>query len=258
MTTVTHGLVLREAKYREADKILTVLTPDLGKLTVTARASRRKGGGISAAAQLLVWSELTLSEYRGRWTLTDAATELEFRSLRRDLERLSLGSYFAELTDVMVPEGQSAPELLSLLLNALYALDRLDRPLTLVKAAFELRLLCLSGYAPGLDACAVCGREPEEPVLHLREGQLLCRSCQSAPGPVQSLNSAALAAMSYITSCESKKLFSFRLDGESLRLLSRAAERYLLTQLERGFRTLDFYDSISTPVLPENGKKRGF
>lgn len=250
MTTVTHGLVLREAKYRESDKILTVLTPDLGKLTITARASRKKGGGVSAAAQLLVWSELTLSEYRGRWTLSEGATELEFRNLRRDLDRLSLGSYFAELTDTMVPEGQSAPELLSLLLNALYALDQLKKPLPLVKAAFELRLLSLSGYAPDLSACAVCGREPEEPVLHLREGQLLCRRCKQGGGIALPLNGAALEAMRYILRCESRRLFSFRLDEESLEQLCDACEGYLLTQMERGFRTLEFYKSLSAPILP--------
>jgi DNA repair protein RecO (recombination protein O) len=251
MTTVTHGIVLREAKYKEADKILTVLTPDLGKLTVSARASRKKGGGVSAAAQLLVWSELTLSEYRGRWTLTEGATELEFRSLRRDLDRLALGSYFAELIDVTVPDGQSAPELLSLLLNALYALDALDKPLGLVKAAFELRLMCLSGYEPSLEACAVCGKEPQEPRLHLREGQIHCRSCKLGGGISLPVNPSTLSALRYIARCEGKRLFSFRLDGDSLRELEGVAEAYLLTQMERGFHTLDFYKGLQTgsPVV---------
>lgn len=248
MTTVTHGIVLREAKYKEADKILTVLTPDLGKLTVTARSSRKKGGGVSAAAQLLVWSELTLSEYRGRWSLSEGATELEFRNLRRDLDRLSLGSYFAELTDTLVPEGQSASEPLKLLLNALYALDALDRPLGLVKAAFELRLLSLSGFAPNLEACALCGREPEQARLHLREGLLHCRGCKIGGGISLPVNPAVLSAMRYIIRCDSKRLFSFRVDGESARQLESVCESYVLTQLERSFRTLDFYKSLN-PVI---------
>ena len=245
MTHVTEGIVLREAKYKEADKILTVLTSDRGKLTVSARNSRKKGGGISAAAQLLVWSELTLSEYRGRWTLTDAATKTEFRSLRRDLDKLALGSYFAELTEVMVPEGQTAPEVLSLLLNALYALDSLDRPLPLVKAAFELRLLTLSGFAPALNGCALCGREPEDPVFHLREGVLHCRGCRLAGGISLPLSRGTLAAMRYITRCPAKRLFSFRMEEAALEQLAGVCEAFLLTQLERGFHTLDFYKQIS-------------
>lgn len=245
MTTVTHGIVLREAKYKEADKILTVLTPDLGKVTVTARSSRKKGGGVSAAAQLLVWSELTLSEYRGRWTLSEGATELEFRNLRRDLDRLSLGSYFAELTDVLVPEGQTAPEQLRLLLNALYALDTLDRPLSLVKAAFELRGMSLSGLAPSLERCAVCGEEPEQARLHLREGVLHCRGCKIGGGISLPVSPATLSALRYIIQCDSRRLFSFRVDEESARQLEGVCESYVLTQLERGFHTLDFYKQIA-------------
>lgn len=244
MSTVTHGLVLRETKYKEADKLLTVLTPELGKLTVAARASRRRGGGVSAAAQLLVWSELTLSEYRGRWTLTEGATELEFRNLRRNLERLSLGSYFAELTDALVPEGEQAPEQLALLLNALYALDRLDRPLALVKAAFELRTMLLNGYAPDLSVCAVCGREPTGPLLHLRDGVLLCRGCRRGGGVALPLSAGTLAAARYILRAPAKRLFSFRLEEESLRQLESVSESYVLTQMERGYRTLDYYKTL--------------
>lgn len=74
MQLTTQGLVLREVNYKESDKILTVLTQDMGKLTISARGSRKKGGGISAAAQMLVWSEMTLYEYRQRWSLKEAVT----------------------------------------------------------------------------------------------------------------------------------------------------------------------------------------
>ena len=53
MQLTTQGLVLREVNYKESDKILTVLTQDMGKLTISARGSRKKGGGISAAAQMV-------------------------------------------------------------------------------------------------------------------------------------------------------------------------------------------------------------
>ena len=86
MQLTTQGLVLREVNYKESDKILTVLTQDMGKLTVSARGSRKKGGGISAAAQMLVWSEMTLYEYRQRWSLKEAVTNREFRGVREDLE----------------------------------------------------------------------------------------------------------------------------------------------------------------------------
>ena len=63
MNLTTQAIVLRAVNYKESDKILTLLTRDSGKLTVTARAcrkSRKQGGGVSAAAQLLVWSDVVL------------------------------------------------------------------------------------------------------------------------------------------------------------------------------------------------------
>ena len=145
-------------------------------------------------------------------------------------------------------EGLPCPELLSLLLNSIHVLDQLDRPLGLVKAAFELRAMCLAGYEPLLDACAVCGcPTPEEPRFHLREGVLHCVGCRGSVGEGISLplSSGSLAAMRHIVYGDPKRLFSFHLDGAGLETLAGVAEAYLLTQLERGFRTLDFYKSLT-------------
>ena len=179
MRLTTQGIVLRETNYKEADKILTVLTRDWGKRTVKARGCRRKNSKLTAASQLLVYSELTLSERGEFTTLTEADPLEQFWSVRQDLETLALASYFAEVAEASAQEGETCPELLSLLLNCLYALDTLKKPRALVKAVFELRLLCLTGYEPLLDACAVCGApEPLRARLHLSQGVLCCAACR--------------------------------------------------------------------------------
>lgn len=251
MQRTTKAIVLREVTYKESDRILTILTRDEGKMTVTARGGRKKGGGISAASQLLCWSEMTLSEYRGRWTLTDASTEMEFRGVRKDLDKMALASYFAELSACMTEEAVPAGDVLSLLLNCLYALDTMDKPLQLVKAAFELRMMCVTGYAPFLETCAVCGKkEPADARFHLREGTLHCRDCQVGAGISMPVGPACLAAMRHILFCEPKKVLGFRLDEASLRQLGDVCEAFVLTQLERGFQTLDFYKQISASQTP--------
>lgn len=247
MHIVTKGIVLRETNYKEADKILTVLTQEGGKRTVKARGCRRKGSALAAPSQLLAWSDMTLFEYKDYYTLNEGATIALFRHVRDDLEKLALASYFAEVTEAVAEEGHPEPEMLSLLLNSLYALDTLDKPLPLVKAAFELRLMEVAGYAPLADACGVCGvPEPEHPCLNLSEGVLHCAACRGEVGDGISmpLNPSALAALRYIIYGDPKRLFSFKVDDESLRLLGDAAEAFLLTQLERGFRTLDFYKQL--------------
>ena len=186
----TKALVLRETAYKESDKILTLLTQEQGKLTASARGCRRKGSPLAAGSQLLVWSDFILYEYQGRWSVKEAEVEREFRGMREDLDKFALGCYFGEVTQTLALEGLPSPELLSLILNSLHALDRLDRPLALIKGGFELRAMCLAGYEPVLDACAVCGCQPEEPRFHLREGYSTAPAAAAsggrgvhAPGP---------------------------------------------------------------------------
>ena len=247
MHTTTKALVLRSVDYKESDKILTLLTQDLGKVTASARGSRKKGSPLAAGCQLLCWSEMVLYDYQGRWTVKEAATERQFRGVRDDLDKLALACYFAEVTELLAVEDMPSPELLSLILNSLHALDKLSKPLDLVKAAFELKAMCLAGYEPLLDGCAVCGSEPpEDPRFHLKEGVLHCARCRNEVGEGISmpLDGQALEAMRHIAYGDPKRLFSFRAEGESLRQLADLAEAYLHTQLERGFRTLDFYKQM--------------
>ena len=247
MHITTKALVLRGVDYKESDKILTLLTSDMGKLTASARGCRKKGSSIAAGCQLLCWSEMVLYEYQGRWVVKEANTDRQFRGVREDLEKLALACYLAEVTEVLAVEGLPSPELLSLILNSLHGLEKLNKPQLLIKAAFELKAMCLAGYEPLLDGCAVCGAEtPADPRFHLREGVLHCAPCRGEVGDGISmpLDEAGLKAMQHIAWGDPKRLFSIALGEESLKRFSDLTEAYLHTQLERGFHTLDFYKSI--------------
>ena len=253
MHSSTKALVLRSVDYKESDKILTLLTPQDGKVTASARGSRKKGSSIAAGTQLLTYADMVLYEYQGRWSVKEAAVERQFRGVEQDIERLSLGCYFAEVAEALAVEDLPAPELLSLVLNSLHVLDkRPEKPLEQVKAAFELKVMCLSGYEPILDACAVCGQEPpQQPRFHLKEGVLHCAACREEVGEGISmpLSPSTLAAMRHIVYGDPKRLFSFQLDRDSLEQLSGVCEAYLMTQLERGFGTLDFFKQIRIPTV---------
>ena len=123
---VTKGIVLRATATKEADYILNILTDSLGRIAVVARGARRKGSRIAAGSELLAFSELVLYQ-RGNWYYLDEASTISlFDGIRRDIELLSLASYFAEMTECVTAEDEPVPEILSLLLNSLYALDTLQ------------------------------------------------------------------------------------------------------------------------------------
>lgn len=222
MHITTKALVLRTTDYKESDKILTLLTQDQGKLTASARGCRKKGSAIAAGCQLLVWSEMVLYDYQGRWSVKESATQRLFQGVRDDVQRLALGCYFAEVAELLAVEGLPSPELLSLTLNSLHALDKMpEKPLPLVKSAFEWKAMALAGYEPLLEDGKVRGEGISLPL----------------PPP-------ALAALEHILHGDPRRLFSFQLGEEPLKQLAGASEAYLHTQLERGFSTLDYYKSL--------------
>jgi len=241
----TEGLVLRETDYKDADKLLTVLTRDRGQLTLRARGVRSRNSKLKSGCQLLAYAEFTV--YAGKNSMTvDEVVPIElFLPLRQDLELLSLASYFAQAAEVLSQEDEPSPELLSLCLNSLYALSKLNKPQELVKAAFELRAACLAGYTPILDGCAVCGHlMPDR--FDVSGGVMQCASClqPGEHGLRLPVHPGTLEAMRYIVGCDLKRLFAFRLGEGGLKQLSGLTETYFLTQLERGFFTLDFYKSL--------------
>ena len=259
----TTGLVLRETAYKDSSKILTVLTGTEGKLTVSARGALRKNSRLAAAAQLLVFSEMTLYSNRDRWTLTEARSIEQFQGLRGDVVLLALGSYFAELTEAAADEDSPNPELMPLCLNALFALSEGLKTPGEVKPAFELRLMATAGLAPQLMRCAVCGKAMQDGVeqsdaarygavqdgaerdyayLDLSGGSVKCRE-HAVPNSA-ALSHSAVNAANYIISCNPKKLLSFELGETALKELCEASEQYLLTQFDRKFRTLDYYRKL--------------
>ena len=246
MYKTTKALVLREVRYKEADKILTVLTESDGKMTVKARGAARKSCKYSAAAQMLCFSELTLFGNAGKWSLNEAETIEQFLPLRGDIEALALGSYFAEMLEATADEDSPNPELLQLGLNCLYALSRnLFRP-EQIKAVFELKLMCLSGFEPQLDGCRTCGApEPEDPVFSLNGGCIHCRSCPPGTAGVSlPLCRETLDAMRYIIDAEPKRICSFHIPEQALQQLGDVCEAYAAVQLERGFGALDYWKTL--------------
>ena len=241
----TKAIVLREVDYRDRDKLLTVLTSAQGKLTVKARGIKGSRNTMKSACQLMAYSEMTLLRQGDRYVLTEAQSLELFSELQGDIVLLSLASYFLQVVEFTAQEEDACPDLLSLLLNSLYALGKLKLSQSFVKSVFELRLCCILGFRPDLRRCP-CGNSLPC-FFSLGDGRILCQDCVSKENEVGirlPVSYGSLQAIEYISRCPSGKLFSFRLSPTALRELSGITEAYMCTKLERGFYTLDFYKSL--------------
>lgn len=241
----TQGLVIRVCPYNDTDAMLTVLTGEYGKISAKVRGLRRKNSPLSAPCQLLSLAEFTLFEYKNAYTVNEAHCVELFTEIRKDIQLFSLGTYFVQVAEVISQEDLPNPHLLSLTLNCLYALSKLNLPEEQVKAIFEWRSASLAGYMPDLSGCHCCG-DPNADLFNINHGHLECSHCRSLmpDGIRMPVTVGLLEAMRYICTCDHQRLFAFTLPQASMQQLSHITEAYLCTQLERGFSTLDFYKSL--------------
>ena len=245
-TFVTLGLVLKETRYKESDRILTILTPGLGVISASAQSSLRLKSKLFSACGLFCYSEFTLVPGRNMYTVREAAVKNVFHGISSSIEGMSLAMYLAEMAAALTPTGQEAERELRLLLNCLYLIGERRYPWRQLKAVYELRALSKAGYMPDLRMCAGCGKyEGGEFYLDAVGGLLLCADCAERQRHIPNLDAGALYAMRHIFwTVEDKKVFGFKISPESLKDLSRVSEQYTLANLEHGLKTLDFLKTV--------------
>ena len=241
----TQGLVLREVKVGESDRILTILTPDHGLITASAKGSLRLKSKLFSACGLFCYSEFTLFAGKTMYVVDDAQIKQVFFGLPKSIEGMALAMYLAEFAMTLSPSGGEAAAQLRLLLNSLYLISEQKKPLAQIKAVYELRAVCDAGYLPALVYCKSCQKyDGGDFYFDVEAGELLCGSCAAAAGLVPNLDAGALTALRHIALVEDKKIFAFALSDHSLEKLGRVAERYAASRLDKPLKTLDFLHSV--------------
>lgn len=250
MQITTKGLVLREVKTGESDRILTILTPGHGVISAAAKGSLRPKSKLFSATGLFGYSDFTLFEGRTMYRVNEASSLEVFFGLRQSVETLALAAYIAELVFILSPTGEEAETLLQLTLNSFYLLANQKKDGGLVKAVYELRSLSEAGFMPDVVACDECGKY-EDALFYfdLRHGSLLCRQCAEQRRLEPNLDAAALAALRHIVFSDARKVFGFTLSGNSLILLRQVAEEYVLCNLGYPPKSLGFYKSFQQPII---------
>lgn len=187
----TTGLIIKEMKVGENDRLVTVLTSDLGVIRAFCRGSLKSASKNAASTAFLTYSRLNIYKGRDTYKINDATAEKIFWELRSDFSLLSLASYFCEVSAYLAPADEPAPEFLRLVLNCLHLLNRKDGARLspdAVKAVFELRCCMYAGYMPDISGCHRCGGELSGSCLFdIANGVFYCRDCaKGAPADAKS------------------------------------------------------------------------
>lgn len=263
MRASSDGLIIKERAVGETDKLLSVITPDRGKIMISAKGVRSLKSKNASLCRAFTYANLEYYERNGRFWLASGEVIQSFMPLGTDLAPMALAAYVADVADELSGENFTDAVLLRLLLNTLYAIEKGLRPLEQIKGAFEFFAAAHSGFEPDLYSCGRCGRSVGEGmVLDVMNGALLCSECiASKKLPITDeiaaidryetknillpVTAEVIMAIRYATTSDVKRLFSFSLAKDSdIELLSRAGEVYLQNHLERGFETLEFYRDV--------------
>ncbi len=244
MKTTADGLVIWEVKTGEADRVLTLLTPN-GVVSAYAKNSLRPKNKLTSSTAMLSYANFELFSGKNMYTVDDAQTITRFVKLSADVEGYALAVYFCELLKLLAPVEDDAGDFLSLTLNSLYLLNEGKKPLLLIKAVFELRAMTYAGYLPDLVACSRCGASDSDAVrLDLTGGSWLCADCAKALSVPVNCSRAVLHAMRHAVYSALNRAFSFELAPDAMKLLGAVSEQYVLAHIERSLSTLDFYNAL--------------
>ncbi|WP_294467288.1 DNA repair protein RecO [uncultured Anaerofustis sp.] len=174
-----HGIVLKNIKFSENDRILTVFTKERGKISVMAKNAASKKSKVIAQTSTFSYSYFCLYPGKNFYTLKSADYIKSFPGLQTDLERLSFASYISELVDIFYEDKMEEPITFNLII---YILDLLQKEklekLSFITLAFMLKLLGISGIIPDFSGCSICSAtNGEYYILDFDSGSILCGKC---------------------------------------------------------------------------------
>ena len=262
MKRAVDGLILKESLSGDNDKLITLLTANDGRMTLTAKGARSMRSKMAGVCRLFTYGNFEFYEKNDRRWVSGGSVNESFFGLCADLETFTLASYLSEITNEITGEGVEAEEILRMALNSFYCLENKKKPHWQVKATFELFAARVSGFCPDLSGCSACGaKEGQSFWLDVMNGAILCEECMKKRGMgaaipeydehstrniLLPLNASTLEAMRYVMSAPVSRIFAFAVkDEESADELGRIAEIYLVNHLERNFETLDFYKKVT-------------
>lgn len=230
----TRAIVLKRRDQGEADRVLTVFTPGMGKRTYIARGVRKPASRKAGHLEPFTHVALLVAKARGWDIVTQVETVTSFQGLREDLDRAAHAYYVAELVDAFTEEEDSHPQLFDLLLRVLGYLETTAQ-LALTARWFELRLLHLSGYQPQLFHCVECGDELE-PVTNYfsnARGGVLCPRHGEGQKGAEPLDLNTFKVLRYLQSRPYDQVSRLSLSPGRLRLVEKTLADYIRYVLER-------------------------
>lgn len=231
-----NGIVIAENNMGDFDKMLTILTPNLGKIGCSAKGSRRPKSLLLSGTQFLCFGEYMLFKGAEHYTMNSCETIEMFYNIRTDLDKLTYASYITKIINDVTTENQNSFNTLKLYLNTLYMISETNKNLDFITSVFKLRILKILGFAPNIRECICCKSKENLTHFSIRDNGFKCTDCSKQDTGSINMSNPTQNAIIYIMSADPKKIFSFELSDNCMKELQLISNIYLNEKLEKEYK----------------------
>lgn len=237
----TSGIIIKETKVGEGNKIFTILSSDMGKIRASGMGVRSYKSKISSGCSLFAFSDFSLKAGKSKdiYTIVSADKKVDFFDIRYDVCKLSLANYISDIINLVTVSDEDFSQIVRLFLNTMYYLQKNDC-INKIKSVFELRLVCEAGFAPNLETCVECGNSKNLVYFSVAKSGFECENCKK----IQNISPDTISAMRYIKNSPQKNIFSFNADDKTMNHLCLITEQYMLSHIGFMPKSLTYLKSI--------------
>lgn len=212
------AVVIKETTYKENDKIITLLTDKLGKISCIARGAKKTNSPILANSQYLVYSEFVLYKSKNFYYVNSAEVINTFYNLRVDFDKLTPIFELTRILNNVTDENQDTDNIMKLFLNTIYVIDKYDRDIDVLVSSFKIKLFQILGFAPRVYSCVNCENDLENNEIYYDyvSNTFYCKNCiLNDKRRYIKISKATLIAIRYVLASDLKKMFFFELKESS-------------------------------------------
>jgi DNA repair protein RecO (recombination protein O) len=240
----TQAVVIRRARLREADRVITLFTRELGKVSAVAKGVRKARARLAGHLELLTFTDVTLARGKNLDTIIGSQTLSPYLAIRNSLELTAYAMYFAELVYHFAPEEQANQALFELLIETMGSLDEAANPEPIARY-FELNLLKSLGYRPELRRCPGCGKELKAVANYFSpvSGGVLCPDCATKL-TAYPISVSGLKVMRFLLENRYDAASRLKIDPALNREIGAVIRTYLHFLLEKGIRSTAWLDEL--------------
>lgn len=236
LNSIVRGLVIKEVLVGESDKIITILAKDIGKISVSAKGSRKSSSKILAGTQMFSYADFELSNKFKYPKIVSVDIIKSYYTVTNDYDALCIASYMCELYNKTIEEYAENNDLLKLILHSLQALQNNVMNKKLIMSIFDMKFMDLYGYTPIVNECVVCGSVDDN--IYFGSEGVVCKNCNTGIR----INQTIVYTLNYIIDTDIEKLFNFELSNENIQLLNKVSRSYVKGHMDIKIKSLEFLE----------------